>query len=163
MSDLLQKGGTSTTREHYLSETHYIAKLARRSVLPNHKRLAVRWKDQLRPMLAGRNIRYQVAGRARVVGCGGIGAIHLLGLPRRPGSRRSTATRGRLCRHPLHRESDHVLSSAYNVLAGGTRIEHWSRPRSDEAYLDALGARAAFLTPPPPATSGRCWRMSNRC
>ena len=42
---------------------------------------------------------------------------------------------------PYH-ESDHVLNIAYNLLAGGTCLEHLELRRNDEVYLDALGAAA---------------------
>ena len=108
-------------------------------------------------MLAGRNIRYQVADRARAVGCGGIGAIHLLA--RRVGLIQAIDGHVRLLkRHLPYHESDHVLSLAYNVLAGGTCIEDLERLRSDEAYLDALGAQRI----PDPTTAGDfCRRFEN--
>jgi hypothetical protein len=43
-----------------------------------------------------------------------------------------------------------VLNIAYNLLAGGTCLEHLELLRSDEAYLDALGARRV----PDPTTAG---------
>lgn len=43
------------------------------------RRLARReWADQREPMLAARNIHYEMAERARAIPCGGIGAFHLL-------------------------------------------------------------------------------------
>ena len=112
---------------------------------------ARRWTDQPRPMLAagGRNIRYEVADRARAIACGGIGAIHLLA--RRVGLIQAIDAPDKLLkRHLPYHESDHVLSLAYNVLAGGTCIEDLERLRSDEAYLDALGAQRI----PDPTTAG---------
>jgi hypothetical protein len=50
---------------------------------------------------------------------------------------------------PYH-DSDHVLNIAYNLLAGGTCLEHLELLRNDEAYLDALGARRI----PDPTTAG---------
>jgi hypothetical protein len=47
-------------------------------------------------------------------------------------------------------ESDHVLNIAYNLLAGGSRLEHLEVPRNDEVYLDALGA----VRIPDPTTAG---------
>src|SRR5437899_10698638 len=44
-------------------------------------------------------------------------------------------------RHFPYHESDHVLSLAYNVLCGGTRLEDLERLRSNEAYLDTLGCQ----------------------
>jgi hypothetical protein len=35
-------------------------------------------RAQNRPMLAGRNIRYEMAQRTRAIAHGGIGAVHLL-------------------------------------------------------------------------------------
>ena len=121
---------------------------------------ARRWTDQPRPMLAaraGRNIRYQVADRARAIACGGIGAIHLLA--RRVGLIQAIDAHVKLLkRHLPYHESDHVLSLAYNVLAGGTCIEDLGRLRSDEAYLDALGAQRI----PDPTTAGDfCRRFEN--
>jgi hypothetical protein len=58
---------------------------------------------------------------------------------------------------PYH-ESDHVLNIAYNILAGGTRLEHLELRRNDEVYLDALGARRI----PDPTTAGDFCRRFNR-
>ena len=43
-----------------------------------------------------------------------------------------------------------MLNIAYNLLAGGACLEHLEFLRSDEAYLDALGARRI----PDPTTAG---------
>ena len=114
------------------------------------KRLEARqWKDRRHPMLAARNIRYEVDGRRRAIGCGGIGAVHLLS--RHVGLPQAIDTHLRvLKRHLPYHESDHVLNLAYNVLAGGTCIEDLELLRNDEAYLDALGARRI----PDPTTAG---------
>jgi hypothetical protein len=54
-------------------------------------------------------------------------------------------------------EADHVLHIAFNLLAGGTCLEHLELRRSDEAYLDALGAQRI----PDPTTAGDfCRRFS---
>ena len=47
-------------------------------------------------------------------------------------------------------ESDHVLNIAYNMLAGGTCLEHLEYRRNDEAYLNAVGA----MRIPDPTTAG---------
>ena len=52
--------------------------------------------------------------------------------------------------HLPYHDSDHVLNIAYNLLAGGTCLEHLELRRNDEAYLDALGARRV----PDPTTAG---------
>ena len=43
--------------------------------------------------------------------------------------------------HLPYHESDHVLNTAYNLLAGGTCLEQLEMLRNDEVYLDALDAR----------------------
>ena len=54
-------------------------------------------------------------------------------------------------------ESDHVLNIAYNLLAGGTCLEHLELRRNDETWLDALGAQRI----PDPTTAGDfCRRFS---
>jgi hypothetical protein len=100
-------------------------------------------------MLAARNIRYEVAERARGVACGGIGAMHRVAL--RTGLVGAIDRHLRLLkRHLPYHESDHVLNIAYNILAGGTCLEDLERLRTDEAYLDGLGARRI----PDPTTAG---------
>ena len=122
------------------------------------KRLARRrWKDQPRPMLRGSNIRYELADRDRGITCGGLGAIHLLarqvGLPQAIDWHVHM-----LKRHIPYHESDHVLSLAYNILAGGTCIEDLEQLRTNEAVLDALGAQRI----PDPTTAGDfCRRFQN--
>ncbi|MFM8704323.1 MAG: hypothetical protein ACKOHG_10775 [Planctomycetia bacterium] len=41
--------------------------------------------------------------------------------------------------HLPYHESDHVLNIAYNLLAGGARLEHLELLRNDEGCLDAQG------------------------
>jgi hypothetical protein len=41
---------------------------------------------------------------------------------------------------PCH-ESDQILNIAFNILAGGQRIEHIKLRRNDEVFLNALGAQ----------------------
>jgi len=95
------------------------------------------------------NIHYELADRTRATAHGGIGAIHLL--VRKLGLDRAiNAHLGLLKIHLPYHDSDHVLNIAYNLLAGGTCLEHLELLRSDEAYLDALGARRV----PDPTTAG---------
>jgi hypothetical protein len=47
-------------------------------------------------------------------------------------------------------EADHVLNIALNLLAGGTCLDHLEIRRTDEAYLNALGAQRI----PDPTTAG---------
>ncbi len=126
-----------------------------RKILRNRKarierRLAPKnWADQACPMFGASNIHYEMAERVQSAGCGGVGAIHLmvqrLGLP------------AEIDRHlellkvhlPYH-ESDHVLNIAYNILAGGVRLEDIEQRRNDESFLNGLEAERI----PDPTTAG---------
>jgi len=102
-----------------------------------------------RPIMTAANIHYQIADRTRATAHGGIGALHLL--VRKLGLKRTIdRSLGLLKMHLPYHESDHVLNIAYNLLAGGRCLEHLELLRSDEAYLDALGARRV----PDPTTAG---------
>jgi len=105
--------------------------------------------EQPSPMFAGSNIHYEMSDKVRAVPCGGLGAIHLMA--RRIGlvdaiNEKVTV----LKRHLPYHESDHVLNLAYNILAGGVRLEDLELRRNDEAYLDGLGAQRI----PDPTTAG---------
>jgi hypothetical protein len=77
------------------------------------------------PMMAAANIRYEIADRVRGIAPGGIGAIHLLA--RKTGLIEDIDRDLHLLkRHLPYHESDHVLNIAYNLLAGGSRLEHIS-------------------------------------
>ena len=102
-----------------------------------------------RPIMTASNIHYEIAERTRATAHGGIGAIHLLA--KRLGLDQAIDGRlGLLKIHLPYHDSDHVLNIAYNLLAGGTCLEHLELLRSDEAYLDALAARRI----PDPTTAG---------
>jgi hypothetical protein len=102
-----------------------------------------------RPMMSASNIHYEIADRTRATANGGIGVAHML--VRRLGLDRAIDQHIQLLKiHLPYHESDHVLNIAYNLLAGGTCLEHLELLRSDEAYLDALGARRI----PDPTTAG---------
>jgi hypothetical protein len=52
--------------------------------------------------------------------------------------------------HLPYHESDHVLTLAYSVLTGGTRLEDVDRLRNDVPLMNGLGARLL----PDPTTTG---------
>jgi len=105
--------------------------------------------DCSRPMLAGRNVRYEIAARIEAMPCGGIGLIHEM--VRAIGLAESIDERVHVFkRHFPYHESDHVLNLAYNVLCGGTRLEDLERLRSNAAYLNTLGCDRV----PDPTTAG---------
>jgi hypothetical protein len=100
-------------------------------------------------MMTASNIRYELTDRARAIAPGGIGAIHLLA--RKTGLIHDIDEGLHLLkRHLPYHESDHVLNIAYDLLAGGSRLERIEVRRNDEVYLDALGARRI----PDPTTAG---------
>jgi hypothetical protein len=100
-------------------------------------------------MLTASNIHYELSGRTRGLGAGGIGAIHLLA--RRVGLPEAIDANLHLLKvHLPYHESDHVLNIAYNALSGGTCLEDIELLRNDEVYLDALGAQRI----PDPTTEG---------
>ena len=105
--------------------------------------------ERHQPMMAASNIHYEVAEKVRGIAPGGIGAIHLLA--RKVGLIHDIDEGLHLLkRHLPYHESDHVLNIAYNLLSGGSRLEHIEVRRNDEVYLDALGAERI----PDPTTAG---------
>jgi hypothetical protein len=109
-----------------------------------------------RPMMTATNIHYEIAERTRAIGAGGIGAMHLLA--QKLGLDEAINHGLQLLKiHLPYHESDHVLNIAYNLLAGGTCLEHLELLRNDEGFLDALGARRI----PDPTTAGDfCRRLT---
>jgi Transposase DDE domain group 1 len=108
------------------------------------------------PMMTGSNIHYELGDRVQGLSAGGIGAMLLLA--RRTGLISDIDANLHLLKvHLPYHESDHVLNIAFNVLAGGQRIEHLELRRNDEVYLNALGAERI----PDPTTAGDfCRRFS---
>lgn len=101
------------------------------------------------PVISASNIHYELADRTQAISAGGIGMIHQLvkhlGL--------DVAINRHLSLFKIYMpysESDHVLNIAYNLLAGGTCLEHLELRRKDEVYLNALGAQRI----PDPTTAG---------
>ncbi len=108
------------------------------------------------PMMTASNIHYELADRVQGLSAGGIGAMLLLA--RNTGLIKDIDSNLVLFkRHLPYHESDHVLNIAFNILAGGKRIEHLELRRNDEVYLNALGA----VRIPDPTTAGDfCRRFS---
>lgn len=105
--------------------------------------------DLFAPVIKGSNLRYEMSARVQAMAYGGIGLIHgmvrSIGLAEKVDARVSVFKR-----HFPYFESDHVLSLAYNVVTGGSRLEDIERLRNDPAYLDALGCDRV----PDPTTAG---------
>ena len=105
--------------------------------------------ERERPMIAANNIHYELADRVQGLGAGGIGAMLLVA--RRSGLIADIDQQLHLLkRHLPYHESDHVLNIAFNILAGGRKIEHLELRRNDEVYLNAPGAERV----PDPTTAG---------
>ncbi len=107
-------------------------------------------------MIAPPTIRYELADRVQATTAGGLGVIQEL-----VQQLDLAQIINRTC--PIFKfrlpysEADHVLNIAYNLLAGGTCLEHLELRRNDEAYLNALGAERI----PDPTTAGDfCRRFS---
>lgn len=101
------------------------------------------------PVLGRVPITYEFAARTRGVAHGGMGMIAELvaevGLAEAIDNSLEL-----LAMHRPYRESDHVLNIAYNVLCGGTRLDHIEARRGDRVFLDGLGAESL----PDPTTAG---------
>ncbi len=109
------------------------------------------------PMMTATNIHYEQAKRVRGLSAGGIGAIFQMARKIEL-DKEIDRSLHLLKRHLPYHESDHVLNIAFNIVAGGTRLEHLELLRNDEVYLDALGAERI----PDPTTAGDfCRRFSS--
>jgi Transposase DDE domain group 1 len=100
-------------------------------------------------MMTATDLHYERAGRVRGLSDGGIGVILLL-VRKIELAKEIDRSLHLLKRHLPYHESDHVLNIAFNLLAGGKRIQHLELRRNDEVYLDALGAERI----PDPTTAG---------
>lgn len=107
------------------------------------------WQDTAAAMLGRESVGYEVAERTRAMAAGGLGVatqlVSRLGLD--AGINDNVRV---LKRRVRYHESDHVLTIAYNLLAGGTCLEDVESLRTDAVALDALGASRI----PDPTTLG---------
>ncbi len=91
------------------------------------------------PMLRPQRAKYELAEKSQAVACGGLGMI--LELVKQTGLRDEINRAVSVLKlHAPYDEADHVLNIALNLLTGGTCLEHLELRRTDEAYLNALGA-----------------------
>jgi hypothetical protein len=107
-------------------------------------------------MMTATNIQYEPADRVQGLSAGGIGAIFLLA-QKIDLIKEIDRNLHLLKVHQPYHESDHVLNIAFNIVAGGKRIEHLELRRNDEVYLNALGAQRI----PDPTTAGDFSRGSD--
>lgn len=101
------------------------------------------------PAIDTPSIDYELAERQQAIGCGGLGAIMQMikQLDVRHAINRAIPI---LKMHMPYDEADHVLNIALNLLTGGTCLDHLEIRRTDEAYLNAVGA----VRIPDPTTAG---------
>ena len=92
---------------------------------------------------------FEMAERTQAIPCGGIGVIHEM--VNRIGLVDHLNAGLDVLKQPKpYTDSDHVLNIAYNALCGGQVLDDIEMRRNDQAFLDALGARAI----PDPTTAG---------
>lgn len=101
------------------------------------------------PMMSATNVSYEVSGRVDATAWGGVAAMYQLA--RTVGLVASLDEQVQVLKiHKPYHESDHVMSIALNVLAGGTCLEDLELRRQDQAFMNALGAERI----PDPTTAG---------
>src|SRR5215207_9099089 len=154
VSHLLGNGFVRTmTRFPHMEVFQVKAKVRR--LLRNCKRRIQRrlrqkqWQEQRRRMLRDRNVHYEMGDKAHGLHCAGLGAVQLL-VQRLGLADAIDRDLHLLKRHVPYFESDHVLNLTYNLLAGGTCLQHLERLRNNENYLDVLDAQRI----PDPTTAG---------
>lgn len=101
-------------------------------------------------------VKYELSEKQQAVACGGLGMITQV--VRQLGLRRHINSLAPVFKlYAPYDETDHILNIAFNLLAGGTCLEHLELRRNDEAYLNALGVSRI----PDPTTAGDfCRRFS---
>jgi len=110
-----------------------------------------------RPIMTATNIHYELADRTQGLVYGGLGAIHALA--KKLGLIDALDDRLHLLKfHFPYHESDHVLTLAYNALCDGTCLQDLELRRTDEVFLNAVGARRL----PDPTTAGDFCRRFER-
>jgi hypothetical protein len=108
-------------------------------------------------MFTAHNIHYEVSARSHGLNYGGLGALHALA--RQLGLIAALDDRLHLLKiHLPYHESDHVLAIAYNAVCDGTCLQDLELRRTDENFLNALGARRL----PDPTTAGDFCRRFRR-
>lgn len=120
----------------------------RRKVAARHRQ-AGHWGERPVPMLTSQKVGYEVGGKGEATGFGGLFAMHRL-VSRLGLAKAIDASLELLKIHLPYHESDHVLTLAYSVLCGGTRLQDVDRLRHDVPLMNGLGARLL----PDPTTTG---------
>lgn len=108
------------------------------------------------PMIRPTTTKLELSDKLQAVSCGGLAPI--MELIKTVGLRKELQESANVFKlHLPYDEADHIFNIAFNLLAGGTCLDHIEHRRNDEAYLDALGAERI----PDPTTAGDfCRRFS---
>lgn len=114
--------------------------------------------DEGRPQLSAAGLSLDIAERVKAISAGGVPLMHAM--CERLGLKESIDSMVHVLKmHCPYHESDHVLNIAFNILSGGTRLEHIEHRRRDTTYLDALGTHSL----PDPTTAGDfCRRFTDK-
>ncbi len=101
------------------------------------------------PVFRTAHVTYEVSEKTTATNAGGVAAAHVLA--KKLGLiEEIDRTLDLLKVHLPYHESDHVTNIAYNIMAGGTRLEDLEVLRQDEPYMDMLGTDRI----PDPTTAG---------
>ncbi len=108
------------------------------------------------PAIEAPSIKIELAERQQAISAGGLAVIMQLidAIDLRKHINRAIPT---FKLYMPYDEADHVFNIALNLLAGGTCLDHLELRRTDEAYLNALGAQRI----PDPTTAGDFCRRFN--
>lgn len=99
--------------------------------------------------IVGKKVNYELSEKQQAISCGGIGLAQ--GVIKQTQLREHINQAVPLFKHHSpYSEADHVFNIAFNLFTGGTCLEHLEHRRTDEAYLNALGAQRI----PDPTTAG---------
>lgn len=148
---------TPNTRKRRFRVTSKLRSRARRRKRQTDDRIdPARWSGQS-PIIQPPSIQYELSDKQSAIAAGGLGTI--VELSKRLQLRKHINQAISVFKiHLPYDEADHVLNMAFNLIAGGTRIEHLEDRRCDEAYLNALDAERI----PDPTTAGDfCRRLSD--
>lgn len=108
------------------------------------------------PAIRPTSTKFELSEKTQAISCGGIGVI--MQMIKQLDLRRYINDAAPVLKmHLPYDEADHVLNIAMNLLAGGTCLDHIELRRTDEAYLNALGAERI----PDPTTAGDFCRRFN--
>jgi Transposase DDE domain group 1 len=108
-----------------------------------------RKRNRSQPMFLDQNVHYDLATKAHGLPSAGLGVCQLL--VQRLQLAQAFNTRLHLFkRHFPYFESDHLLNLTYNFVVGGKNLQDLERLRTQEYYLDVLGAQRI----PDPTTAG---------